>query len=785
MKMKSKYLLAFLGVPLLAGAAVIITSGIGGDSQGGDSHGDETRSLSTSTHWSYQPVTKPDQPYVHNKDWVSTPIDAFILQELEEKEIAPSPLADRATLIRRLSLDVLGVIPSPEEVESFVNDQSQDAYEKLVDRLLASSHYGERQARRWLDLARYADSGGFQNDDDRPNMWRYRDYVINAFNSDKPYDRFIQEQLAGDELWPGNEEALTATGFMAQYPDNSNSRDMVQRRYQIITDITDTVGQVVLGQTVQCARCHDHKFDSISQKEYFQLQAFFANVSAVDNIPVTDKTESELAYQQEMARWEEATREVQTRIDAIVQSDYDAAIEYYRTRFVDDTRESLAKPESEWSALDRWVNHRFESVTSPRRLTAIFEDKAASVDPEFHSDWHAEQWAELQKLNRELREFSHLKPSLSDSSPFISAMSELGHADAPPTYVLDSGEHTRPLEEVQPGFPAAITSAEPQIQPLSFSSGRRAALAQWLTSPDNPLTARVYVNRIWEQYFGRGIVESVSDFGKAGTRPDNPELLDYLAARLVDNNWSIKSLHREILLSSVYRQSSLEREELLEVDPQNRLLAVFPVQRLEAEQIRDSLLAAAGLLNEEIGGPSVFPPLPKNTDTGGSTYEGDGYWTVSGDEADHHRRSLYVFTRRSLPYPLLSVFNMSSPQQAHSQREVTTTPLQALALANSDLVFEWSQALAGRVLNEARGAEQDPLDRLYQILFARTPDADEKGVLTAFLQEQQKIVEEIRREGDMALPAGLQSAGAHPAADAAFVDLVHTVTSSNEFVYRL
>src|SRR5690606_13006372 len=267
--------------------------------------------------------------------------------------------------------------PDPADVEEFVNDQSQNAYEKLVDRLLASSHYGERQARRWLDLARYADSGGFQNDDDRPNMWRYRDYVIDAFNSDKSYDRFLQEQLAGDELWPGQEEALIATGFMAQYPDNSNSRDMVQRRYQIITDITDTVGQVVLGQTVQCARCHDHKFDTISQKEYFQLQAFFANVSAVDNIPVTHKSGSELSYERDMARWHEATRGIQAKIDEIVQSDYDAAIEYYRTRFVDDTRASLARPESEWSALDRWVNHRFKSVTSPRRLTAIFEDKAA------------------------------------------------------------------------------------------------------------------------------------------------------------------------------------------------------------------------------------------------------------------------------------------------------------------------------------------------------------------------------------------------------------------------
>jgi len=461
---------------------------------------------------------------------------------------------------------------------------------------------------------------------------------------------------------------------------------------------------------------------------------------------------------------------------------------------VDDTRASLARPESEWSALDRWVNHRFKSVTSPRRLTAIFEDKAASVDPDFHSEWHAEQWATLQELNRELREFNHLKPSLSDSSPFISAMTELGHADAPPTYVLDSGEHTRPLEEVEPGFPASITSSQPDIPELDFSSGRRTALALWLTSPDNPLTARVYVNRIWEQYFGRGIVESVSDFGKAGARPDNPELLDYLAARFMENDWSIKSLHREILLSSVYRQSSLEREEVLTADPQNRLLAVFPVQRLEAEQIRDSLLAASGLLNEEVGGPSVFPPLPNDAETGASTYEGDGYWTVSEEEADHHRRSLYVFTRRSLPYPLLSVFNMASPQQVHSQREVTTTPLQALALANSDLVFEWSRALAGRVLNEAGTKQSEQFDRLYRILYARSPDKFESHALAQFLTQQEQIIRAQLQGGEFAvtLPLGLQKVSlkrdAPPSTDpvrlAAFVDLTHALVAANEFVYR-
>jgi hypothetical protein len=739
---------------------------------------------SKSKLWSYQPVKAPVFPAVKQQDWARTPIDNYILAQLEAKGLQPSKEADRAAFIRRATLDVWGVIPTPEEVDAFVNDKSDNAYEKLVDRLLASPKYGERQGRKWLDLARYADSTGFQNDNNRLNMWRYRDYVINAFNQDKPYDRFIQEQLAGDELWPGDEQALIATGFMAQFPDNANSRDLVQRKYQITTDITDTVGKVVLGQTVECARCHNHKFDKISQKDYFSLQAFFANVAPVDNIPAK-KGDVEREYEKQYAKWEEATKEIRAKQKAIIDTHREEALKYHKERYLTDSREAIFKPKEKWTAQDRWVNHRLANVTDERSLQSFFQEKGESTDPKTYDKKIAAQWAELDKLEKQLRKFNDLKPATSSNT--ISAMTELGHPDAPPSFVYAVGDHEKPLEEVQPAFPAAITDEKPDIKPLSFSSGRRAALVKWLTSPTNPLTARVYVNRIWDQYFGKGIVATVSDFGKAGEKPTHPELLDYLADKFVKDGWSVKKLHREILLSSVYRQSSEFREDIQKADAENKLLAVFPHKRLEAEQVRDSLLVAAGKLEDKVGGPSVYPPLPKVINTNGVNFNNDPAWRTSKDEHDHNRRSLYVFTRRSIPYPILDSFNMASPQEAHSKREVTTTPLQALTLFNSELIFDWSKALAGRVINEGGKDEAARIDRLYRILFARNADDTEKQTLLTFLKEQEGVIREKAADGkfEINIPTGLKDKKLDdPIRAAAFVDLVHAVANSNEFIYR-
>jgi hypothetical protein len=359
-------------------------------------------------------------------------------------------------------------------------------------------------------------------------------------------------------------------------------------------------------------------------------------------------------------------------------------------------------------------------------------------------------------------------------------MTELGHPDAPDSYVLFGGDFEHPLDEVQPAFPAAITAEKPVIVPTATSSGRRTALAKWISSPQNPLTARVFVNRTWSWYFGRGIVETVSDFGKAGKRPTNPELLDYLASTFVKDGWSVKQLQREILLSSVYRQSSAARADAAKVDPDNKVLAVFPRQRLDAEEIRDSLLLASGQLDDKVGGPSVFPPVPARLGAGSA-------WQVSADQEDWNRRSLYIFTRRSVPYPLLEPFDMASAQQAHSKRDVTTTPLQALTLFNSDLVFGWSKALAGRVISEAGTNKSAELDRLCEILYARSPDKAERATLLGFLNDQAKILAQQALTGRLQVnvPTGLKAGtSVDPIQAAAFVDLVHAVANSNDFVYR-
>jgi hypothetical protein len=733
--------------------------------------------------WSYQPVRSQEVPTVKGKKWVRTPIDAFVLAKLEEKGLPPSPDAGRAAFIRRASLDTLGVIPTPEAVKAFVSDRSPDAYEKLIDGLLASPHHGERLARHWLDLARYADSTGFQNDKTRPNMFRYRDYVIDSFNQDKPYDQFVKEQLAGDELGPDNKQDLIATGFLAGYPDNYNSRDLVQRKYQITTDMTDTVGQVFLAQTVGCARCHDHKFDKISQKEYFQLQSFFANTSEVNDIPA-DKGPQELEYEAAQAKYREATKDIRAQQKAILEPLRAAALQFHKERYLTDSREAIFKPEDQWTALDRWVNHRLANVSSEDDYVSYLRYVGENKEDPNYTPENGERWEKYQKLTEQLKQFDKLKPERGSNK--ISAMTELGHPDAPPTHRLFGGSDDRPLEEVQPGFPAAIANgAKPNIVATATTSGRRTALADWIVSPTNPLTARVYVNRVWSWYFGTGIVRSVSDFGRAGEKPTHPELLDYLADRFVKEGWSTRKLERAILLSGVYRQSSDYRDDAYKVDPENKLLATFPRRRLDAEEIRDSLLLASGNLSETIGGPSVFPPVPKGLKAG-------GLWQVSKNKDDWNRRSLYIFSRRSVAYPMLDTFDMASMQQVHSKRSVTTTPLQALTLYNSDLVFQWSQALAGRVVREAGRDESAQIERLYQILFARDPDKFEKATLRAFLNTHERVIEEKATDGKLsiALPVGLQPVSlksasvSDPIREAALVDLVHTVVNSNEFSYK-
>jgi hypothetical protein len=732
-------------------------------------------------HWSYVAVVAPAIPEVKQKEWVREPLDAFVLAKLESKGLTPAQEADRATFIRRATLDAWGLLPTPEEVAAFAKDDSPKAYDALVDRLLSSPHYGERQARRWLDLARYADSAGFQGDATRNNTYRYRDYVIDAFNNDKPFNQFIREQIAGDEIAPGSQEALIATGFLTQYPDNPNSRDLVQRKFQIITDETDTVGAVVLGTTIGCARCHNHKTDKITLKDYYSFQSFFANTSTTEDFKAFQGA-AERVYLQDVADYEAKIKDIRVQQRPLIEKYRDKAFVYHKERYLTDSREAVFKPEKDWNPVDRWVNHRLinKNVTNDELIVGAYlryiaEDKEApGYGPEAKAD--LEKWL---KQTQDLRQYVKDKPE--KGSDTITGVEELGHNDAPKSFIFFGGNHERPLDEVQPAFPAAISADDPNIKPLPTSSGRRTALANWLASGKNPLTARVFVNRVWSNYFAKGIVQTTFDFGKAGDRPSNQELLDYLASDFVANGWSAKHLHREILLSAVYRQSSDERPDVAKVDPDNRLYGVFPRQRLEAEVIRDIWLQASGKLVDKVGGPSVLPPLPKNVSYG-------PLWQVAKDKEDWYRRSLYTFTRRSNPYPLLEVFNTPNTQITHPAREVTTTPLQALALLNNDQVEEFAQALAGRILAEAND-DSSRIDRLYQVLFSRNPDQFEKQALNAYLDGHAKVLEQKADNNGrllLATPIGfkLSESKIDPLRAAAFVDLVHVVGNSNDFVYR-
>jgi len=745
---------------------------------------------SVPNNWAYKPVQEVSAPEVKQKNWVNTPIDAFVLAKLEEKNLKPSPAADRATYIRRATLDAWGLLPTPEEVAAFEKDKSPDAYEKLVDRLLASPHYGERQARRWLDLARYADSSGFQNDTTRSNNWRYRDYVIASFNNDKPFDQFIKEQIAGDELWPDSLEAKIATGYLAGYPDNYNSRDLVQRKYQIETDMTDLVGESLLGSTIGCARCHNHKIDKVSQKEYFQLQAYFANVIVNEkaSLPKGAELPVDVEYNKQQAAYQAATKEIRAKQKAILDQVREKGRKYHNERYLTDSREAIFKPEKEWTPLDKWVNYRTAAVASERDIVAYLKQSAENKKGLEYDPANEARWAEYEELTKQLKKFDNLRP-IKGSNTFTT-VSELGTV-APETRIRFTGIHEKPLEAVEPALPALWAGANTKlaITPTANSTGRRTALANWIASPDNPLTPRVYVNRVWSQFFEKGIAANPGDLGRAGPKPTHPELLDYLAGNFVKQGWSTKKLQREILLSSVYRQASAEREDALKVDPLNDLLAVYPRKRLEAEEIRDALLYASGKLDPTIGGPAVFPQVPNNLTAGNTLANGTGnaLWEVSKDEKDFNRRSIYTFVRRSLPYPLTASFDPSDPSHPHHRRDVTTTPLQALTLFNSDIVVGWSQALAGRIITEAGENEDAQLNRLYQILFSRKPDSTEKSALKAFLKNEAKVIQAKAwtNKFEVAVPTGVKdTAKLDPFKAAAFVDLVHTVANSNDFAYR-
>ena len=683
--------------------------------------------------WAFQPVTRPVPPAAG--EWAKSDIDRFVLAKLNEKKISPNPQTDRVTLIRRVTQDLIGLPPTPEEVQAFVTDQSPQAFEKVVDRLLASPHYGERWARHWLDLARYADSEGFKNDETRPNAWRYRDYVIRSFNADKPYDRFVKEQIAGDELFPGDNDALIATGFNRNFPDESNAANIMQRRQELLNDVTDVVGYTFMGLTVACARCHDHKFDPILQKDYYRLQAFFANTAIDDEAHLTSAAERK-AYAEKRQAWEVATADVRGEMEALLKPARDKFYAERMSRFPAEIQDVLK--------MDPAARNPYQWQMAIKALPQVtFTDDAVAA--RLKGDGKTRYRA----LQTELAKFDSLKPA-----ELAVAQTMVDHGtDAPRTHVLSQGAWDARLEEVQPGFLTILDPAEAKITPAGGSTGRRAALANWLADEKNPLTARVMVNRVWHYHFGRGLSATPSDFGVMGERPVNRELLDHLTATFVEDGWSIKKLHRRIVLSAVYQQSSEYNTASAAVDPDNKLQWRWSRRRLDCEAIRDSMLATSGVLNAKMYGPGIFPPLPPGMVTRGG-------WKDKEEPSEAVRRSVYIFVRRNTRYPMMEAFDMPDTHESCARRNNTVSAMQALDLINNQLVADWSSAMAKRVGNDEGLTDEARVDRAWRIAYARPAS---------------------QKERELALDVLAKQASAGSASPLA--DLCQALMNSNEFLY--
>jgi hypothetical protein len=692
--------------------------------------------------WAIQPVTKPAVPAPKAISHLHNPIDAFVQARLEQSGLTMAHEADKRTLLRRVTFDVTGLPPTPEEMQAFLADDSARAYDKVVDRLLASPRYGERWARHWLDVARYADSEGFKADETRPNIWRYRDYVIQSLNEDKPYDRFVKEQIAGDELYPHDPNAVIATGFNRHFPDESNAANVMLRRQELLNDITDTVSVAFLGVTVGCARCHDHKFDPILQKDYYRLQSFFAN-TRIDDERVLNSPEKQTEWKQQNAVYIEKTASIRAAMETLLKPARDAFYTERFLRFPEEVQTVIRMPEGQRTPYQQQIF--LKAIT---QLTFPDEEIAGKLSKAGKTSY--------QEFKTQLAAFDAIKPP----PQMIAQVMTDASAAAPPTHILRGGAWDAPLDAVEPGFlsvidPGAAVVKSPEDMP---STGRRTALANWIASPANPLTARVEVNRIWQHHFGRGIVGTPGDFGLMGERPSNPELLNWLATTFVEEGWSRKKLHRLILLSSTYRQTSMPDEQTVAkataVDPDNKLLWRYNRRRLEGEAVRDSALAVAGLLNLKQGGPGVFPPRPMDK----SSYQS---WKADEDPLEADRRSIYVFVRRNARYPLFEAFDMPDTHESCSRRQQSVSVTQTLNLLNDPMLLDWAKAFAARVGNDQPMTTDARIQRSFRLAFLRAPTTPELIAARKFLAGETL----------------------NASADEGFVDLCQMLFNANEFLY--
>jgi mono/diheme cytochrome c family protein len=624
------------------------------------------------TYWAYQPVRRPAVPRVKNPAWVQTPLDAFVLAQLETHGLAPAPPADRVALIRRATYDLIGLPPTPEQVDAFVRDRAPDAYGSLLDRLLASPQYGEKWGRHWLDLVRFAETNGYERDGPKPFAWRYRDYVIRSFNADKPYDRFLKEQLAGDELPDGGAEAVIATGYYRLGLWDDEPADPMQARYDELDDYVATTAQVFLAMTMNCARCHDHKIDPIPQKDYYQLLAFFQDVPHFSD-----------------------TREVRSRFNLT-----DVTPPEIRVTYEPELRRREARKAELIAEMTRIEDDAIRKMPAEDQRAAEGVDRPQVIERQLKKFLTPEQDAAYTRLQKELKALrKRREPARQELALSVNHCT----VNPVPTQVLMRGNPHAPGARVEPAFPAVFCRPAPTMPPPgpgARSSGRRTVLAEWIASPDNPLTARVLVNRLWQHHFGRGIVPTPNDFGRFGEPPTHPELLDWLASEFLAGGWRMKRLHKLLMLSNAYQMSSRASADGLRQDPANRLFWRFNMRRLSAEEVRDSMLAVSGRLNLRAGGPSVYPPIPKEV-LAGQSRPGEGWEKSSPEEAA--RRSVYAYVKRSLLVPILSQHDQADTDSSCPVRYTTTVPTQALGMLNGEFTQEEAAALAERLRGEAPG----------------------------------------------------------------------------------
>ena len=723
-----------------------------------------------STHWSFQPLRRPEVPNVRDDSWARNAIDTFVLARLEAEGIKPSPEASRQTLMRRVSLDLIGLPPTPQQVAKFLADDRPDTYEQLVNGLLDSKHYGEKWAMHWLDLARYADSDGYEKDIVRPHAWRYRHWVVDALNRDMPFDQFTIEQIAGDLLPNAGIEQHVATGLHRNTLKNREGGvKLEQFRFEETVDRANTVGTVWLGLTVGCAQCHDHKYDPISQKDYYGFYAFFNNLEEpLIDAPLPGEMGPYLQKRSEYVAKRAALLE-EYCVGPELMGPWEAKL-----ILAADNPGKWTDWDIHYDGLEKMTDGGHKVLRMPRERRS---ERQQNVQIDFFLKAYGKVVGEEVYEGLGFKELIEKLSELKASYPQLAQARVVVENPQPrKTHLHVRGQWDRQGIEVTPRTPAVLP------RPETNGKLTRLDLAKWLLSPENPLTARVTVNRIWQEYFGRGLVGTSENFGTQGEEPSHPQLLDWLAGEFIDNGWSFKKLHKLIVMSATYRQASDTRPELLKRDPSNTLLARQSRLRLPAELIRDSALGVSGLLYGAVGGPSVQLPLPEGVRD--LLFQAGKFVDFADAEGKNlYRRGLYIHFQRSVPYPFLQNFDAPEASTAACRRERSNTPLQSLNLLNDPVFFEAAQGLAMRILQEAPGRDfADRLAYAYQLCLSRKPKTWEQESMSGYYTQQGQMLDNDAAAVASLFPAVLE--GVDRQELAAWVGVSRILLNLDEFITR-